>query len=321
MKITVLGTSSGAPTRQRNVSACAVRLETGRDWVLVDCGEATQHQLLRTALSPLKLRAILITHIHGDHCYGLPGLLASCQLNGRRDPLILVGPRAVWDYLQAVITHTELYLDYPLQFIEVRDALALESAGLNIRAWPLSHRSASWGYRLEEAQVPLQLDHPRLRAEGIAPSTRFGELQRGHDQVLDDGRILKAADYTYPRHAPRAVVIGGDNDCPELLTEACQGVALLVHEATYSEPVLQQIGPQPQHSSAERVARFAAKVGVPTLLLTHFSPRYLLKARREREHSIAELRDEARRYYAGQLLLAQDFDQYLIKADGMVFKL
>ena len=91
MQLTFLGTSSGAPTRQRNVSATAIQPERGRQWVLVDCGEATQHQLLRTHLSPLQLQAVLITHVHGDHCYGLPGLLASCQLNGRTAPLTLVG--------------------------------------------------------------------------------------------------------------------------------------------------------------------------------------------------------------------------------------
>jgi len=87
MQLTFLGTSSGAPTRQRNFSATAIQPERGRQWVLVDCGEAPQHQLLRTRLSPLQLQAILITHIHGDRCYGLPGLLASCQLKPTLSPV------------------------------------------------------------------------------------------------------------------------------------------------------------------------------------------------------------------------------------------
>jgi ribonuclease Z len=143
MHLTFLGTSSGAPTRQRNVSATAIQPERGRQWVLVDCGEATQHQLLRTRLSPLQLQAILITHVHGDHCYGLPGLLASCQLNGRTAPLTLVGPAAVWRYLQAVIEHTELRIDYPLEFVEVSRTLELERGGFSIMATELSHRTES----------------------------------------------------------------------------------------------------------------------------------------------------------------------------------
>jgi ribonuclease Z len=133
--------------------------------VLVDCGEATQHQLLRTRLSPLQLQAILITHVHGDHCYGLPGLLASCQLNGRTAPLTLVGPAAVWRYLQAVIEHTELRIDYPLEFVEVSSTLELKRGGFSITATELSHRTECWAYRLQEAHVPVRLDTERLQTE------------------------------------------------------------------------------------------------------------------------------------------------------------
>ncbi len=318
MNLTLLGTSSGAPTRQRNVSATAVQPERGRAWVLVDCGEATQHQLLRTRLSPLKLDAILITHVHGDHCYGLPGLLASCQLNGRTEPLTLVGPAAVWAYLQAVIEHTEMRVDYPLRFVEASDALVLELGGFRITAARLSHRTECWAYRLQEAQVPVKLDTARLQAEGIMPSPLYGQLQRGETLTLEDGRQLEGRDYCIPSYPARAVVVGGDNDRPELLADACRGVQLLVHEATYTEAVLQQVGPEPQHSSAERVARFAQQAGVPALLLTHFSPRYLLRPRRERDLPVEALRIEAQRHYSGRLFLAEDFETYSIRRDGEV---
>ncbi len=318
MNLTFLGTSSGAPTRQRNVSATAVQPERGRAWVLVDCGEATQHQLLRTRLSPLKLDTILITHVHGDHCYGLPGLLASCQLNGRTEPLNLVGPAAVWAYLQAVIKHTEMRIDYPLRFVEVSDSLLLEQGGFRITASRLSHRTECWAYRMQEAQVPVKLDTERLQAEGIMPSPLYGQLQRGERVLLADGRELDGHDYCIPSYPARAVVVGGDNDRPELLVDACRGVQLLVHEATYTEAVLQQVGPEPQHSSAEQVARFAQQAGVPALLLTHFSPRYLLRPRRERDLSVEELRIEAQRHYAGRLFLAEDFETYTIRRDGEV---
>lgn len=318
MNLTLLGTSSGAPTRQRNVSATAVQPEQGRAWVLVDCGEATQHQLLRTRLSPLKLDAILITHVHGDHCYGLPGLLASCQLNGRTDPLTLVGPAAVWAYLQAVIEHTEMRIEYPLTFVEVSEALALERGGFSITAVRLSHRTECWAYRLQETHVPVKLETDRLQAEGIMPSPLYGQLQRGEKVTLEDGRQLDGRNYCIPSHPARAVVVSGDNDQPELLAEACRGVQLLVHEATYTEEVLQQVGPEPQHSSAERVARFAQHAGVPALLLTHFSPRYLLHPRRERDLSVEELRIEAQRHYTGALYLAEDFETYTIRRDSEV---
>lgn len=318
MQITFLGTSSGAPTRQRNLSATAIQPELGRHWVLVDCGEATQHQLQHTRLSPQKLSAILITHIHGDHCYGLPGLLASCQLSGRTEPLLLIGPQAVWDYLQAVIRFTEMRIDYELEFIATDNHVKAERGGFRITAWPLSHRVPCWGYRLEELGIPLRLDVDKLHAEGIDAGPGYAQLQRGEDLRLDDGRLLRSTDYTTLSRAPRSVVIGGDNDRPELLAEPCQSANLLIHEATYSEAVLQQVGPEPQHSSAARVAAFAEQVGLPALILTHFSPRYRLHPRHAREHSIKELQVEARQHYAGSLFLAQDLDRYRIARNGDV---
>lgn len=318
MLLTFLGTSSGAPTRQRNVSALAVQPERGRDWVLVDCGEATQHQLLRTRLSPQRLRAVLITHVHGDHCYGLPGLLASCQLNGRTAPLTLVGPPALWAYLQAVIEHSELHLDYPLHFVAASSSLALEQAGFSIRAVRLSHRTECWGYRLQELQVPMKLDLARLQREGIAPSPLYGRLQQGERVRLAQGRWLDGRDYCRPAYQARAVVIGGDNDRPELLAEACRGAQLLVHEATYTDAILQQVGPQPQHSSAAQVACFAEQHGLPALILTHFSPRYRSRPQHPREQSVDQLRQEALQQYRGRLYLAEDFARYLIRRDGRV---
>lgn len=316
MQITFLGTSSGAPSRQRNVSATAVSPERGRRWLLVDCGEATQHQLLRTALSPQQLAALLITHIHGDHCYGLPGLLASCQLNGRTEPLTLIGPPAIWDYLQAVIRFTELQISYPLEFIAVSDKLALTRAGFAISAYPLSHRVPSWGYRLQETGIQNRLDVARLRAEGIPAGPLYARLQRGEDCSLADGRVLKSRCYTEPSRRPRTLVIGGDNDRPELLAAACHGADLLIHEATYTEDVLAQVGPEPQHSCAAQVARFAQTQGLNNLILTHFSPRYRVQARKPRERSMAELEAEARQHYGGQLHLAQDFDCYQLSPQG-----
>lgn len=318
MNITFLGTSSGAPTRQRNVSATAIQSGRGKDWLLVDCGEATQHQLLRTRLSPQKLRAILITHVHGDHCYGLPGLLASCQLGGRTEPLTLVGPAAVWAYVQAVIEHTEMRITYPLEFIEVTDDLNLELSGFHITSASLSHRVACWAYRLEESQQQVRLDTARLAEEGIAPSPLYRRLQQGEWVVLPDGRELNGADYCIQSQDSRAVVVGGDNDRPELLADLCQGAQVLVHEATYTDAVLQRVGPEPQHSSAAQVARFAQDQQVPALILTHFSPRYRSEVRREGELSIDDLRAEALQYYAGALYLAEDFETYTLDRQGEV---
>jgi len=112
MEITLLGTSSGTPTKTRNVSGTAIRKANSKSWYLVDCGEGTQHQILRTNLSLNHLQTIFITHIHGDHCYGLPGLLASAALSGRTVPLTIVGPRAINDFFTAIQKTTQLRLSY-----------------------------------------------------------------------------------------------------------------------------------------------------------------------------------------------------------------
>ncbi|WP_366941568.1 MBL fold metallo-hydrolase [uncultured Kushneria sp.] len=112
MQLRFLGTSAGVPTRTRNVSALALIPERQRRWYLIDCGEGIQHQLMHTPLSLARLEAVLITHIHGDHCYGLPGLLASASMAGRRAALTVVGPRAVRDYLEALKATTGLHLGF-----------------------------------------------------------------------------------------------------------------------------------------------------------------------------------------------------------------
>lgn len=318
MQITFLGTSSGAPSRSRNVSATAVQPEKSKQWALVDCGEATQHQLLRLPLSPQKLVVVLITHLHGDHCYGLPGLLASCQLNGRTEPLTLIAPEAVWQYLQAVIQLTDLHITYPLEYIPVSGELDVSLAGFRITAHPLSHRVPSWAYRFEEARVPKKLNLQRLKAEGIASGGHYGRLQAGEDVVLADGRVLNSIDYTFASWPKRVAIVAGDNDTPSLLAEACQGAHLLVHEATYTQEVLEHVGPEPQHSSAQRVAQFAEQIALPNLILSHFSPRYLNVARKPRDKSIEQLRDEACKYYSGALYLADDFDVYQLSRTGRV---
>ena len=109
MNIVFLGTSAGVPTKTRNVTGIAVREERGNGWYLVDCGEGTQHQILHTSLSINALRAIFITHIHGDHCYGLPGILASAAMNGRKAPLKIMAPSGVREWVEATQQHTQLY--------------------------------------------------------------------------------------------------------------------------------------------------------------------------------------------------------------------
>jgi ribonuclease Z len=315
-KLTFLGTSAGAPTKNRNVTALALQTCRNRDWWLIDCGEATQHRLQHIALTVHELAGICITHVHGDHSYGLPGLLASAAITGRKRPLILIAPLAVKAWLEATMLHTELFLPYPLVHIDVAAVQQVhQEPGLSIERHSLSHRTPSVGFRFAVETVKWKLDSDALRARGVAPGPDWGKLQAGQDVRLDDGSVLAAADFRAAQVQRAAVVIGGDNDTPALLSEACEDAQLLVHEATYTEAILQKVGPGPTHSSVQRIAQFATERGLPNLILTHFSARY------DNQEGMAELEAEARQHYAGQLFLAQDFASYELDADGVVRKI
>jgi ribonuclease Z len=318
MEFQFLGTSSGTPSKTRNVTALALRSVGGaraaRHWSLVDCGEGTQHRILRTPWSLHELRAIFITHMHGDHCYGLPGLLASAGMMNRTAPLTLVGPAPLRAFLEGVMETSELGLPFPVEFVDVTslaDADVLPD--LAVRATALSHRIPSWAYTFTEREVERKLDTAKLEAGGVARSAAWGELQHGKTVTLDDGRVLAPQDWLLPGRKPLKVIVGGDNDTPDLLVEEARDAEVLIHEATYTEDVLQKVGPGPQHSSARMTALAAAKAGVPNLVLTHFSPRY---QEGEGSPSMADIEREARKVYAGQLFLARDFDRYLLDRQG-----
>ncbi|MCR8913390.1 MBL fold metallo-hydrolase [Marinobacter panjinensis] len=314
MDFTFLGTSAGTPTRSRNVSGLALCHSGPKPWYLVDCGEGTQHQLLRTRYSVMQLRAIFITHIHGDHTFGLPGLLTSASMLGRSEPLDIIAPVQVQRFIEAAIDNSDSSLSYPLNFIDSETpGFCWQDDHFQVSSVALSHRVDCHAYVFTERNLELQLLRDKLRQNGIEPGPGWGELQKGNDVTLEDGRLLRSEDYTRIQRVPRRVIVAGDNDNPELLTDSSDGTHVLIHEATYTRDVADRVGPWPQHSSAEQVARFAQQVRLPYLVMTHFSSRY--QSGPGGAPHINQLAAEAMQHYRGQLFLARDFDTYRLEKD------
>ncbi|MEN9866763.1 MAG: hypothetical protein RL748_2353 [Pseudomonadota bacterium] len=309
MELLFTGTSSGAPTKTRNVTGLALKMSHGKSWYLVDCGEGTQHRILHLPLSLATLKAIFITHVHGDHCYGLPGLLGAASLNGRRAPLQIIGPPEIEAWLNATRSLTQLHLTFDLNFTPVADGeICWQDQNLAVQALPLSHRATCHAYAFTEQNIEPRLDLTKLQTAGIAPGPFCGLLRQGQNVTLADGRTLLAQDFLLPPAAPRKVIIGGDNDNPGLLLEAAQDAQVLVHEATYTEAMALKVGPGPRHSHARAVAQMAQQAGLPNLILTHFSARY--QDMTNYPPSIKDIADEAAASYQGHLFLARDFDHF-----------
>ncbi|RYY73609.1 MAG: ribonuclease Z [Gammaproteobacteria bacterium] len=317
MDLLFLGTSSGTPTKTRNVTGLALIEEKGSAWYLIDCGEGTQHQLLHTSLSINDLKAIFITHVHGDHCYGLPGLLASAGMHGRKSSLKVIAPKGIADWFHSTQTHTQLYLPFEIQFVETESLIDTEFGNFLVSSATLSHRVPSYAYVFTENSVEANLDTEKLTLSGIPKGPLWGMLKKGIN-VVHDGKTIQADEYLKASNKPRKIVIGGDNDRPDLLIEACHNCNVLVHEATYTSDVAAKVGDGVGHSYAGLVASFAEMVSIPHLVLTHFSARY--QSVTETSPSIKDIENEASAIFSGHLILAEDFARYRLKKTGEFFR-
>lgn len=314
MELIFLGTSAGVPTRQRNVTGLALQHGRERGWYLIDCGEASQHRLLRTRLSLARLQAVFITHVHADHCLGLPGLLASASMEGRKTPLTIAAPLAIHQFVETALQATDSELGFELQWLDSEQpGFHWQDKALAVTTVALSHRVSCRAFVFQERGIERSLLVERLKADGVPAGPLWGRLQKGEDVALEDGRLLFADDYSPVLRSPRRLVVAGDNDCPELLADACRDAHLLIHEATYTRDVAARVGPAPGHSCAGAVAAFAESVGLANLILTHFSSRYQLHPGAGR--SIGEIALEAAGEYRGGLWLAQDLDRYQLDKD------
>lgn len=279
MKIIPLGTSSGRPTTARNVSALAVVGEG--EWWLFDCGEATQMQVVRAGLSFHRLAGIFITHLHGDHFNGLPGLLSTMALEQRQKDLVLAGPPGMSHYLDTLGRLRILYYNYPVEVQELgpdrfrreAEVVVCESERHTVVARQLDHRIYAIGYRLSERPRPGRFNLERAQELGIPSGPLYGQLQRGQAVTLADGRVIEPGEVVGPPRRGQAVAYCLDTRPCANAVELGREADCLVYEATYTKELVEEARAY-GHSTAEQAAETAREAGAKKLLITHFSSRY-----------------------------------------------
>lgn len=277
MNLTFLGTSAGSPTLQRNVSSILLdlRQERGKFW-LFDCGEATQMQMQKSKFSLAKLEIIFLTHLHGDHLFGLPGVLTSRSLMQNQSPLTLIAPKGIKILIETVIEISYSWLTYPLNIIELEEnCIVFEDNQFQVEAKLLQHRVPCFGYRIIEKDLPAQLNIDKLKQDNIQAGPFYNDLKNGKTITLDDGRIINGTDYLGQIKKGRKLAILGDTIPCQTSIDLANDVDLLVHEAT-QEHALVDKAIERGHSTTVHAATIAKQANAKRLIMTHISPRYNL---------------------------------------------
>ncbi|MBO1579029.1 MULTISPECIES: ribonuclease Z [Bacillus] len=275
MEFVFLGTGAGVPSKGRNVSAIALQLleERGETW-LFDCGEATQHQILHTSVRPRRIEKIFITHLHGDHIFGLPGLLGSRSFQGGTTPLTVYGPQGIKQFIEVALSVSTTHVKYPLEIVEItEEGIVFEDTQFSVETKRLSHGIECFGYRIVEKDIQGHLLVEKLLEEGVKPGPVFKRLKDGETVELDDGRVLHGNDFIGPPQKGRIITILGDTRYCEASRQLAQDADVLVHEATFAAEDEGQAHDY-FHSTTEQAARIALQANVKRLILTHISSRY-----------------------------------------------
>lgn len=272
-KIHILGCGSALPTTRHYASSQVVELR-GKQF-LVDCGEGTQMQLRRSRIRFTKIGAVFISHLHGDHCFGLMGIISSFGLLGRTAPLHVYAPEELGPMLEAQLRLFCQHLDYEVTFHAVDTTcqqVIYEDRSLTVETLPLEHRMPCCGYLFREKQ-PL----PHIRRDMIdfyqVPISQINNIKAGADWITPDGELVENSRLVTPADTPRSYAYCSDTRYIPTLHKRLQGVNTLFHESTYGEDNLLR-AEKYYHSTARQAALVARDAGVSKLLLGHYSSRY-----------------------------------------------
>lgn len=274
MKLYFLGTSAGIPTNVRNVSSLALIMpEYQGDTWLFDCGEATQHQILCSSIRLSRISRIFITHLHGDHIYGLPGLLSSRSFQAPDTPPKIYGPQGIQTFIETVLSISQTYIPYPLEIHEINDETVIYEKHFTITSRLLEHGIPSFGFRIEEKERTGKIDVDGLKDIGIKPGPIFQRLKRGESVTLSDGREIDGKKYLSPPIPGKIITILGDTKPTTNALNLAINSDILVHEATHMHENKEKASLH-NHSTTLEAATIAKEAEVKQLIINHLSPRY-----------------------------------------------
>lgn len=275
------------PTVTRGLSATALIREG--DVFLFDCGEGTQIQLMRSGVKRSRIHSIFIGHLHGDHLYGIAGLLSTIQLDGRVEPLRVFGPEGLRNFLVAAFRTQDFRFDFTLRVQEFPRGFrgrVLDEPEFYVDALPLDHSIFCLGWRFQEKARPGVFNVERAAELGIPAGPLYGKLQRGEDVALADGRIMTPDMVLGPPRPGKSVAYCLDTQFSQRSIELADRCTALVHETTFG-PDAAELARDRKHSTMEDAARVAKAAQVQRLVATHFSTRY-------DNRQVAQIGDEAR---------------------------
>jgi ribonuclease Z len=290
LELWFMGTSAGRPVTDRNVTSIVLQMPQGRGkfWMF-DCGEGTQHRLLKTPFKLSRLECVFITHLHGDHIFGLPGLLSSRSSLGGTEPVSVYGPAGIRELLVTALKLTGTHLGFELNLHEVHDGTVYEDDDFIVETALLDHRIESYGFRITEKPRPGPLNVKLLKEMGIPSGPLYGRLKSGEDVELPDGRSIKAKNIIGPPIPGRIVTILGDTRPTENGVRLSRGADVLVHEATFSEEFAEKASNY-GHSTSRQAAETAREAEAKRLFITHFSTRFTAD-------DLSNLEEEARNIF------------------------
>lgn len=270
-EVTILGSSSATPVFNRNPSAQL--LNCNEKYYLIDCGEGTQQQLTKFNLKAARIDYIFISHLHGDHYFGLIGLLSSLHLNGRIKPMQIFGPKPLLEILEIQFKYSDTVLRYPIEFFPIeadQSTQIFENSDLIVKTIVLNHRIPTTGFIFQQKKRQRKLI--KEKADEV-PMAYYTALKKGVDVELPNGDVLRSADYTIEADAPRSYAYCSDTLFDERYFSTINGCDTLYHEATFMHDLLDRAN-ETHHTTALQAGEVAKIVGAKKLLIGHFSSRY-----------------------------------------------